>query len=563
MYGRIHHFPWPDHHPPPFRLIPSIMGTMKNWIQGGQLTPCYGETVLEETDRTPAKAGIQENEQDVSEQETAIPNTTKTASMKTITAADVENRQAADIRLADFRMSPRNQSKDLDSNRVVVVHCKAGKGRSGSVSVSYLISECGWSKTDAMQRFTERRMLPGFGPGVSIPSQVRWIDYIVRWASNNKRYLDGPVEVVEVHFWGLRNGVKVDIEGFVDEGRKIKIFHSFVKGERIIVEGNPPGGGGIGNMVRDMLDPAGTDTGIIPIAVESRIESGDQPLDSHQSVAPRNSPSKLLQKGKLAAKFMAKLVLAGGSSSGFNTRRVLIPQSEASSDYQDVGPDEPGGRAIIFKPNNPVILHTKDINISVERRSKGRSSAIGLSITTAVAHVWFNAFFEGEGPERLYRGKEPLNSGVFGIDWDAMDGLKGSRKKGVKAFDKMEVVWRIPTDKEANSPEDIAKKTEEIKEPGPGDMVSIPKAADWRGENTESLDPDDTRQLGMVHEGGIDENDNNKTLPKVQIEQDTENGRNNAEIAPNERKNVKIKTESDSDLNDLNIVKRAGQKESN
>ena len=32
VYGRIRHFPWPDHHPPPFQLIPDIMDSMRNWL---------------------------------------------------------------------------------------------------------------------------------------------------------------------------------------------------------------------------------------------------------------------------------------------------------------------------------------------------------------------------------------------------------------------------------------------------------------------------------------------------------------------------------------------------
>ncbi|KMU72889.1 hypothetical protein CISG_09850 [Coccidioides immitis RMSCC 3703] len=67
VYGRIHHFPWPDHHPPPFSLIPPMMA-------------------------------------------------------------------------------------------------------------------------NALKQFTERRMRVGFGPGVSIPSQVRYVGYVDRWANKyNKK----------------------------------------------------------------------------------------------------------------------------------------------------------------------------------------------------------------------------------------------------------------------------------------------------------------------------------------------------------------------------------------
>jgi len=82
--GRVHHFPWPDHHPPPFGLVPEIVGSMRGWLSG-------------------------------------------------------------------------------EEGRVAVVHCKAGKGRSGTVVCSYLISEEGWSREAAEARFTERRMRAGFG----------------------------------------------------------------------------------------------------------------------------------------------------------------------------------------------------------------------------------------------------------------------------------------------------------------------------------------------------------------------------------------------------------------
>jgi len=70
--------------------------------------------------------------------------------------------------------------------RVIVVHCKAGKGRSGTIACSYLMSEEGWTKEEALENFTKKRMRPGFGAGVSIPSQLRWLDYVERWVENGK-----------------------------------------------------------------------------------------------------------------------------------------------------------------------------------------------------------------------------------------------------------------------------------------------------------------------------------------------------------------------------------------
>ena len=59
VYDRIWHYPWPDHHPPPFALMPNIMASMRNWVK---------------------------------------------------------------------------DSNKEENGRVIVVHCKAGKGRSGTVA---------------------------------------------------------------------------------------------------------------------------------------------------------------------------------------------------------------------------------------------------------------------------------------------------------------------------------------------------------------------------------------------------------------------------------------------
>src|SRR6478609_2507830 len=32
VYGRIRHFPWPDHHPPPFGVVPVMMASMRAWL---------------------------------------------------------------------------------------------------------------------------------------------------------------------------------------------------------------------------------------------------------------------------------------------------------------------------------------------------------------------------------------------------------------------------------------------------------------------------------------------------------------------------------------------------
>lgn len=367
VYGRIHHFPWPDHHPPPFALIPPIMATMRNWLHG----------------------------------------------------ADTEGKQ---------------QTK---GERVAVVHCKAGKGRSGTVACSYLISQEGWKMEDALQRFTQRRMKVGFGNGVSIHSQIRWVGYVNRWANQmDKVYVERPVEILEIHVWGLKDGVKIAVEGYVDEGKKIKCFHLFKRSERIVVDDGKT------------VPPARTVS------------------------APRRMN---LQKGTPTSSLL--------SSSSINipvrpTETVTSPTSPGQLERPPTTIKQIS--AVILRPSQPVILPTSDVNIDFERRTK--AAYTGWAMVTSIAHVWFNAYFEGG---------DKHDSGVFEAEWDSLDGIKGSTMKGTKDLERVKVVWRYASSTQVGESEpETGKAAKEAATPGkvisipkPGEPVPESHAADWRGEN--------------------------------------------------------------------------------
>ncbi|SLM33831.1 dual specificity phosphatase [Lasallia pustulata] len=348
VYNRIRHYPWPDHHPPPFAIIPNIMASMRNWL------------------KDPAAK---------------------------------------------------------HDGRVVVVHCKAGKGRSGTVACSYLISEEGWAAEDALKRFTERRMRQGFGAGISIPSQMRWIGYVDRWAKHGKLYVERQVEVLEVHVWGLRDGVKVAVEGFVDEGRTIKLFHVFTKDERIVMD--------------DTAQSQGTFARLADVKGDMR--AAWQQRTPQMDRAAQQNRNETLQSG------------------------------DEPQDGDQTG-TESGGSAVIFRPSTRVVLPSNDINIDFERRNK---AAYGWTMVTSVAHVWFNAFFEGQGPEN---GGFAGSDGVFEIEWGAMDGIRGSSRKGTRSLDRLAVVWRA-LDGEREGLSQI------IREPKQGEPVPETSPADWKGSD--------------------------------------------------------------------------------
>jgi protein-tyrosine phosphatase len=318
--------------------------------------------------------------------------------------------------------------------RVAVVHCKAGKGRSGTAACSYLISEEGWKKADALQRFTDRRMRVGFGNGVSIPSQLRWVGYVDRWTHQMKKtYVERPVEVVEIHVWGLRDGVKIAVEGFVENGRRIQTFHLFKKDEKIVVD-----------------DGSSPLEGSKSSELSSPLSAGSLPRDGTPLVT---SPTSLTT-----------------SSSDFNLPNRQTPAPAI-------------GATVLLKPSKPLILPTSDINIDFERRNK--AALTGWTMVTAVAHVWFNAYFEG--------GYEGNDSGVFEIDWDAMDGIKGSARKGSRALDRLKIVWRYASKGDAS----IQSLEQVIIQPAKGEPVSEPEPADWRG------DKDTEAAAEASHSGGV------------------------------------------------------------
>ncbi|KAF6220603.1 hypothetical protein HO133_003036 [Letharia lupina] len=369
VYNRIRHFPWPDHHPPPFALIPNIVASMREWLKG----------------------------------------------------------------------------PESEEGRTIVVHCKAGKGRSGTSACSYLISEEGWTIEEALTRFTSRRMRSGFGSGVSIPSQLRWVGYVDWWTRHGKIYVERQIEILEVHVWGLRDGVKVAVAGYVEEGRVIKTFHTFDRKERMIMDGES----------QKMVNPA---------SVSDHLNEKALPLQETNFQADPSHPSY------------------------------------SSSVYSKIA-HQPGADAVLFRPERPIVLPTSDINVDFERRNK---ATYGLTMVTSVAHVWFNAFFESQhsstsqpdyGTASMATADPPSadtlpDSGVFEIDWEAMDGIKGSARKGTRALDRLAVVWRaIPETKEG--------LTKIITEPSVGQPVPESKAADWKNANLKIAAESLGKDLGL------------------------------------------------------------------
>lgn len=155
--GKVAHFPFPDHHPPPFALLPRIVDAMHEHL---------------------SQAGVP----------------------------------------------------------LAVLHCKAGKGRSGLATCSYLVAWAGWDEADARRLFTEKRMRPGFGEGVSIPSQQRYLTYVQKWTKAGKQpYTNANVTLERLEVVGLQRGYTIAVRRFEEDGKTIRTLHEFSKAAEISV----------------------------------------------------------------------------------------------------------------------------------------------------------------------------------------------------------------------------------------------------------------------------------------------------------------------------------------
>jgi len=336
-----------------------------------------------------------------------------------------------------------------------------------------------------MKRFTARRMRSGFGNGLSIPSQMRWVGYVDWWAKHGKVYVEREVEILEIHVHGLRDGVKVSVEGYVEEGKVIKTFHTFTKEERILMD--------------------------VPSKHDQSTSIGSNTLDE-KTCPPHESNSE-------------------AESITTNT-----PSTTTESTIQDSNTT-----AALFRPATPITLPSSDVNIAFERRN---AAIYGFTMVTSVAHVWFNIFFESQYATSTSSQTQKASptttdnptptdpstlptSGVFSIPWEDMDGIRGSPRKGARALDRLSVVWRCPSNPNprtsnapsqppttlesahsiaASSPQPTNAPGKIIPQPPPGAQIPEAHPADWRQPRSSQPASWGDKKLGLRAEspsGGV------------------------------------------------------------
>ncbi|QSL64065.1 hypothetical protein MERGE_000220 [Pneumocystis wakefieldiae] len=151
---KVFHYPFPDHEPPPFRIIPEILDSMSKYMNA------------------------------------------------------------------------------FDDN-VVVLHCKAGKGRSGTIACSYLISEEKLTAESALSKFTEARIQKGHSSGITILSQKRYIFYVEKWVSMGKRYEELDIIISQIEVFSDNKKIGCKIYGYNDDNR-IECLYAFLPPEIVV-----------------------------------------------------------------------------------------------------------------------------------------------------------------------------------------------------------------------------------------------------------------------------------------------------------------------------------------
>jgi protein-tyrosine phosphatase len=301
-----------------------------------------------------------------------------------------------------------------------------------------------------------------------------------RWTNElGKRYVERPVEILEIHVWGLRDGVKVVVEGFVEEGQRIKQFHLFRKDERTV-------------MSDDTLQSQPSQRSSNTTSEDDKDNSVSSNNDNNSKTDPKQKLNTTKPSGTSNEVQEQQPISATESDSSLLSTTTPASNSTSTTPTTTTTSQPPQNHthAVLLRPSSPLILPSPDINIDFERRSKA-ASYTGLAMVTSIAHVWFNPYFEGG---------DKYDFGVFEIDWDAMDGIKGTSRKGIKALDRLKVVWQYAGDNTTEVQDAHAQKRPVsrgvIMEPKPGEPIPETRVKDWR--------------LKDSHHGGGDETEEDK-----------------------------------------------------
>ena len=248
------------------------------------------------------------------------------------------------------------------TKNVAVLHCKSGKGRSGTICCSYLIYKSLSLQIEidplkAIEFYTQRRMRPSAGDGVSILSQRRYLEY---WFE----YLNLAPELQEIHHGFTRNQSMFDMKKSCITMIRINNFKYS------------------GDIKTCCLD--------LDLILETYAKRQDYPNGVQIKHAYQVNASDIRKKQ--------------------NNNFIIVP-----------------GKPIY-------ISDLKDVRISVKQW----------------CFSWFNIFFETlhSNNTNIFAIDSILENtqfikGEYNLRWEDLDGFKGTRQKGMRLFESLDICWRL------------------------------------------------------------------------------------------------------------------------
>lgn len=126
-------------------------------------------------------------------------------------------------------VSSINKFLNSAPNKVAVLHCKQGKGRSGTIACAYLMAAYNMTFEQVTGVFTKNRMRPKFGQGISILSQRRYLRYMHDFVHVlNHQYRPIEVQINEVKIWrSVYGDIDVRFCKYSESGTSIVSVYEF------------------------------------------------------------------------------------------------------------------------------------------------------------------------------------------------------------------------------------------------------------------------------------------------------------------------------------------------